>query len=166
MFIYKKLLRKIPARNLLHLRTEILLWTTSSHALVGAQAPLNILQSPLHASEIFMWSISCVFSCCLGQKSVNSCSYEHKPNLYPVTTVTKTAGSIYVILALTFAFFKSLVCSLVLNVKQWTNLLMNTQATSKSFKSLWFINQIAVIAHGGMCFLLWSILRSLPLLWC
>lgn len=71
---------------------------------------------------------------------------------------TKTAGCIYVILALTFAVFKSLVCSLVLNVKQWTYLLIHTQATSKFFKSLWFINQIAVIAHCGMCFLL-------PLLW-
>lgn len=37
---------------------------------------------------------------------------------------------------------------------------MHTQATSKFFKSSWFINQIAVIAHGGTCLLLWSILRS------
>lgn len=47
---------------------------------------LNILESPLHASGIFMWSISCAFSC-LGQKAVNSGGHEHKPNLYPVATI-------------------------------------------------------------------------------
>lgn len=138
---------------------QLMLWK-------GAQAPLNILESPLHASGIFMWSISCDFGF-LGQKAVNGGGYEHESNLYPVIVpYTKPAGGIYVILALTFAIFQSLVCSLVLKEKQWIYLRMHTQAKSKFLKSSLLINQITVIAHGGTCFLLWSIVRSLPLLWC
>ncbi len=96
------------------------------------KSPLNILESPLHASGIFIWS------CCLGQKAVNSCCYEQKPNLYSVTIIYQYIR-IYVILALTFGVFQSQVCSLLLKAKQWTYLLMRTQATSKFFNSSWFI---------------------------